>query len=193
MKIMRNHADPCFPGPGLRPLLVTLPRPQASRRAGALVVSLVFIILITIVLVGFVTTTGLERTTVQSHLGRVQAELYNTMAADVVASKIVLATSSTNSWWASQPGRIAYTPFGNSPTTTLLDLHSGTAATVQSDVSVNLNPASLTKGVGVVVGDPTVTLPVKWIYIRKDGSQQVADTAAPVFDKANPWVGRYAY
>lgn len=173
----------------VRPLIGT-------NRGSALVISLVFIILITIVIVGFVTTAALERKTVQSHYASVQAGLYGTMAEGIVASRISTATSSTNAWWVSQPGQIVMTRFASgatAPTTTFVELHSGTNSTVVPDVSVNLNPASLTQRVGVVVGDSTVTLPVKWIYIRRDGSQQVADTAAPTFDKNNPWIGRYAY
>lgn len=40
---------------------------RRSGRGSALVVSLVFIILITILIVGFATTAGMERKTVQSH------------------------------------------------------------------------------------------------------------------------------
>lgn len=168
-----------------------------SHQGSALVISLVFIILITIVLVGFVTTAGLERKTVQSHYGKVQADLFNSMAVGVVASRITKATSQTNAWWVSQPGRIAYTPFATTataPLTTFVDLSSGQAdSPAIEDVSVDLNPASLTQGIGLVASNTATSLPVKWIYVQKDGTQVAAGTAAPTYDQANPWVGRYAY
>ena len=165
-----------------------------SARGSALVISLVFIILITIAIVGFVTTATLERKTVQSHYGRVQAALYNTMAVDVVASRISQATTGTSTWWVSQPGRIAYTPFATTataPATTFVDLSSGKAgSTAVENESVDLNPASLTQGTGLIASDTAISLPVKWIYVRKDGSQVAAP---PTYDRDNPWVGRYAY
>ncbi len=176
--------------------------PVCGRRGSALVISLVFIILITIVLVGFVTTAGLERKTVQSHYGKVQADLFNSMAVGVVASRITQATSGTDSagkptWWVSQPGRIACTPFGTTatvPVTTFVDLSSGQAdSPAVEDVAVDLNPASLTQGIGIITSAPSTRLPVKWIYVRKDGTQEVAGTSAPAYYPANPCVGRYAY
>jgi hypothetical protein len=166
----------------------------AQSKASALVVSLIFLVLITIAIVGFVTTAGLERKTVQSHFAGVQADLYSLMAVKVVASRITEATSRPNTWWVSQPGRIAYTSTGvNSPVTTLVDLSSGTSASVQADLSVNLNPASLVRGGGLVVSDTSVHLPVKWIYVRKDGTQEIQPTAVPAYSVSNPLVGRYAY
>lgn len=168
--------------------------PRAGFPAGsALIVSLVFIILITIVIVGFVTTAGLERKTVQSHYARVQADLFNTMAAGVVASRITLAASQTNAWMVSQPGRLATTTFAASPQTTFVDLTSGTAASVVADVSTELNIASLTQGTGVIVRSATTSLPVSWIYVRKDGRQDPAATTVPVYSASNPVVGRYAF
>jgi hypothetical protein len=191
------------------PVRCRIPRPclchvaPGSRRGSALVISLVFIVLITIVLVGFVTTAGLERKTVQSHYGKVQADLFNSMAAGVVASRITQATTvATNAsgpvgWWVSQPGRIAYTPFATTataPATTFVDLSSGQAdSPAVEDVSVDLNPASLTQGTGLAASDTAISLPVKWTYVRKDGSQTENGTAAPTYNSANPLVGRYAY
>lgn len=168
-----------------------------SEKASALVISLIFLVLITIAIVGFVTTAGLERKTVQSHFAGVQADMYSAMAVKVVASRITAATSQTNAWWVSQPGRIATTPFvGNStvPTTTFIDLTSGQAsAPAVTDVSVNLNRASLTQGTGLIAGSATTQMPVTWVYVRKDGSQEQAAGKAPEYDKDNPVVGRYAY
>ncbi len=169
------------------------PERLCPRAGSALIVSLVFIILITIVIVGFVTTAGLERKTVQSHYARVQADLFNTMAAGVVASRITLAASQTNAWMVSQPGRLAMTTFATSPQTTFVDLTSGTAASVIADVSTELNIASLTQGTGVIVSSSTTSLPVSWIYVRKDGKQDPAAATAPVYSASNPVVGRYAF
>jgi hypothetical protein len=176
-------------------------RPGASRfgrsTASALVISLIFLVLITIAIVGFVTTAGLERKTVQSHFAGVQADLYSSMAVKVAASRITEATSKPNSWWVSQPGRIAQTGFGTNstvPTTTFVDLTSGQSGTTAiPDVSVNLNRASLTQGTGLIAASGTTEMLVTWIYVRRDGSQEPAAGAAPPYNQSNPVVGRYAY
>jgi hypothetical protein len=166
-------------------------------KASALIISLIFIVLITIAIVGFVTTAGLERKTVQSHFAGVQADMFSSMAAKVVASRIAEATSRPNAWWVSQPGRIAYTPFASNattPVTTFVDLTSGQAsAPAVPDVSVNLNRASFTQGTGTILGSATAEMPVSWIYVRQDGSQEAAAGMPPVYNPANPVVGRYAY
>ncbi len=184
------------------PLLTHPLSPKRSGQGSALIISLVFIILLTIVLVGFVTTAGMERKTVQSHYAKVQADLYNSMAVGVVASRISLATSGTisvpasgtNSWWISQPGRIAYTPFTKTPTTTFVDLSSGQADSVVPDVSVELNPASLTQSTGVIAYDPAISLPVKWMYVLKNGTQVSGSSAPPPYSSGDTAVvGRYAF
>lgn len=160
-----------------------------------MVISLVFIILITIVIVGFVTTTSLERKTVQSHYAKVQADLYNSMAVGVAASRIKEATVD-GGWWVSQPGRIARgLATTNSSTVQFIELSSGTAALpVTEDLSVNLNPASLTSGTGLIAADSGQAMPVKWVYVREDGSQVFNSASVPTYDPAgSPIVGRYAF
>lgn len=197
MKIMRTHS--CHRLSGLDLRLGSAPQRLNSRQASALIVTLAFVVLITIAIVGFVTTAGMERAVVQSQMGRTQAELYSSMAANVVASRIVMATSPTNSWWVSQPGRIAATTFSGS-TTTFFNLHSGAADTnAVEDFSVDLNPASLVRGSRAVTGNqvltnnPSAALPVQWIYVRENGSHEAADTVDLTYNQANPLTGRYAY
>lgn len=158
--------------------------PVRSSRGSALLISLVFVILISIVLVGFVTTAMLERKSTPSHGAKFEAELLNTMAVEIVASRLSLITSGT-SWWASQPGRIAY---GTTGTMTLVDLSSGSASGSGSDASVNLNIPSLTQSTGLIVSSTATIMPVSWIYVRESGTQTLTGSGT------NPRVvGRYAF
>jgi len=163
----------------------------------ALVVSLVFIILITILIVGFATTAAMERKTVQSHYARIQADLYASMGVDIAASRIKEATSQ-GGWWVSQPGRIAYGTTGSTAgasTAQFVNLTSGTASLpLVEDLSVDLNPAALVTGGGLVTGDTSTRMPVKWIYVRQDGSQVVDPSVVPAYAAgASALAGRYAF
>jgi len=162
-------------------------------RGSALVVSLVFIILLTILILGFATTAGLERKIVQSHYAKVQADMFATMGSDVAAARIKQAMSQ-GGWVLTQPGRIAYGPT-NSTNVNFAPLISGTAASVTADVSVDMNPASLltNSSGGIISGDATKRMPAKWIYVRQDGTQIVDPPGVPTYDAANPLIGRYAF
>lgn len=160
-------------------------RPVLSSQGSALLISLVFVILISIVLVGFVTTAMLERKSTPSHGAKFEAELLNTMAVEVVASRLSLIPSGSTSWWASQPGQIAY---GSTGTMTLVDLTSGSASGSGSDASVNLNIPSLTQGTGLIASSTATSMPVSWIYVRENGTQTLTGSGT------NPRVvGRYAF
>ncbi|CAN5393255.1 hypothetical protein BH09VER1_BH09VER1_08220 [soil metagenome] len=157
-----------------------------SNRGSALVVSLIFIILIAIVLVGYVTTAGIERQTVQSHYAKIQADLLNSMAVGVVASRLSTIPTTGTSWWISSPGRIASAPYTGT-STRFVELTSGSSTAVIVDQSADLNPASLTQGTGVLVSSATTPFPVQWIYVHDDGTQS---TSASGTSKI---AGRYAF
>lgn len=174
------------------PLKLPHPSPHSELvRGSALVVSLVFVILITILILGFATTASLERKSVQSHYGKVQSDLYAAMGVDVAASRIQQATGS-GTWWVSQPGRIVR---GVTNSTEFVPLVSGTAALpLVEDLSVDLNPAALIAGGGLVSGDAGLRMPVKWVYVREDGTQIIDPPSVPAYDAAaSPLAGRYAF
>ena len=172
-------------------------RRSATAEGSAVVVSLIFIVLVSIALTGFLTTARSERKTAASHYAKLQANLLNKMAVDEVAARINSATTVKNTWWVSQPGRITYTSFSPNaavPTSTSVPLSSGTADTLVKDVSVELNPAALTDPNGLIVSGTTTSLPIKWKYVYQDGSQTSGtDTTAPTYSGTNPVIGRYAY
>lgn len=168
---------------------------RLGRLGSALVISLVFIILITILIVGFATTAGLERKTVKSHFAKVQADLYSGMAVGVAASRITAATSQAG-WWVSQPGRIALGTTGTTGgTVEFVSLTSGAAGSLEDpDLVVDLNPAALMHGGGLLTGDPGDRFRVRWIYVREDGSQIFDPATVPAPTGApSPLVGRYAF
>lgn len=167
-------------------------RPQPASKASALVVSLAFVVIITILVVGFATTARMERSLVESHAAKVQAGLFGAMGADIAAARIRTATA-TNVGWVSQPGRIAYGLTGT--TAEFVTLNSGTATLpLTPDVSVDLNPPTLISGGGVISEDATLRLPVKWIYVRENGSL-ILDPAVPPAYATGPSkiVGRFAF
>lgn len=162
-----------------------------SPRASALIVSLAFVVLIAILVVGFATTSRLERDIVESHSAKLQAGLLNELAVRVAQARLQSGTTNTaNSTWLSQPGRIT-TISGN--TNGFFDLSSGASANVTQDVSVDLNPPPLLNNERAISGNFSVSMPVKWIYVRQDGSLILDPSAAPTYDAGNPIVGRFAF
>lgn len=175
------------------PLPSGSPLAQSMTHGSALVITLSLIVLLTILVVGFVTTARLERTASNSHLAGQEATLFAKMGVDVAAARVQTATSGSSGAWISTPGRII-TSSTSLPATApkTVDLFSGEIDSVESDISVNLNPTSLTQAKGLIMADAAVPLPQRWIYVKRDGTQQVA-TIVPTYDKANPVVGRYAF
>lgn len=164
-------------------------RPGGAPRASALVVSLALVVLIAILVVGFATTVRLERGVVESHSAKLQADLFNAIGVNIAASRIQQATA-TN-MWMTQPGRIANAA-GN--TVTFYDLSSGPATNVVPNVSVDLNPPALISEGGLIAHDITLDMPVKWIYVREDGSMIFDPNAAPAYSTgSSKIVGRFAF
>ena len=164
-----------------------------SPSASALIVSLAFVVLIAILVVGFATTARLERDIVESHSAKLQAGLLNEMAVRVAQARLQNGTATTaNSTWLSQPGRLT-TISGN--TNEFFDLTSGASANANAtqDVSVDLNPPPLLNSERAISGNLSVSMPVKWIYVRQDGSLILDPSAAPTYDAGNPIVGRFAF
>lgn len=176
-------------------------RLPAETGGSALVISLIFIVLLTGVLVAFSVTAGYERRTVASYTSKAQSDLYAAMGVQLALARLTDAVEEvgTNGWWTSAPGLIATTVPGASaaatPVTTVRELSSGGAAAHVKDLTANFNPRSLTSPRGVIDANASAEMPVSWVYLRKDGTQIMAPTAvpAPVPNDPNPIVGRYAF
>ena len=107
-----------------------LPPSSCTRRASALVISLIFVVMLTIIALATVIGVRLERTSANSHLDKVQAELFTLMALDDAVARLRLATAETNAVWISQPGRMVVSDPGAAAAFKLqkeIFLHSGTA------------------------------------------------------------------
>lgn len=176
-------------------------------RGIALVLCLWIVVLVAIIAVGVSNLMRLERTASASHFDRMQAAEFARMGTDSVAGALLRATAATNYAWVTTPGQL-YTgtlpiAAGNKSAPSLLvPLSSGTAPSATPSPAVltppNLNVSQLADPSRHVIteehgaGGTALKMPIKWIYVRKDGSLDAADV--PVLtDKSNPIVGRYAY
>ncbi len=88
-------------------------QPLRNRRGIALVVVLVFLVLLSIFIVGFFSNAQDELTAAQSFTGEVSASHLAESAVSVVMGQIREATTRTNGAWGSQPGMIRVYRDGN--------------------------------------------------------------------------------
>ncbi len=166
-----------------------------------MIISLIFIVLLTGVVVTFSVSAAYERRTSKSFSDKVQADFYAKMGTQLAVDRLSSAVekAGTNGFLVSAPGLIAATVPGSTaaatPETTIWKLSSGSAAGVTHDLSVDLNLQGITSGRGLIDGNPGTTLPVKWAYVRKDGTQIFDPSDVPTIasDDPNPLVGRYAF
>lgn len=165
------------------------------RRAVALLMTLAFLVLITIAVVGLTVTIRMERTASDSHRDRFVAEA---MAQDAVAeacAKLFLRAGSTNAW-VSQPGRIVGSVGTQIDTNAASYLFSTPDGSMPASGGAGMNsPEWLGNGESFALTGTASNAPdpmrVFWIYVRKDGSQTFDDP--PAYDAANPVIGRFAY
>jgi Tfp pilus assembly protein PilX len=182
--------------------------PQTN--ASALVITLAFLVLITVLVVGIMDTVRTERISANSNLEALQSDYFAQMGVERVVATLQqqtapqqLTTSTNNVYstsvynWISQPGQliVASSTTGILSGTGTIPLYSGTATTGITDpnfIQPNLNVATFRNPNNyVITGSSSVQMPVAWIYVRKNGN---VDTAIqPTTDTTNPIVGRYAY
>jgi len=86
---------------------------QTSRRGIALVVVLVFLVLLSVFVVGFFSNSQDELTAAQSFTGEISAHQLGESAVSVVMGQIREATTRVNGAWGSQPGMIRVYRSGN--------------------------------------------------------------------------------
>ena len=166
----------------------------------SLLIVLAFIVIISVLVVGFSESMRLLRPAAASHLERARADQYAWSGVERVIATLNQHTADTNKNWISQPGQLITGNLG-AVLTNVVPLHSGAAVASADPVlaSPNLNvvtyrdPTShlLTEKLDAS-GTNAIPMQVAWIYVRQDGS---LDTSQPVntTNTANPIVGRYAY
>jgi hypothetical protein len=171
------------------------PRKPLSKRLGsALVMTLVIIVLITVVTVGYLASVMLETKTAGSNLDQERAYGIAMVGAHQAVAKIRealgpwddpyknFATNPPPFYWSSSPGRITRWSYSNVSPLTNIGLFSESAGTNL----VNLN-RELIDGSHPLIGGgsnaPAVS--VKWVNLPQDPSRAA--------DSNNPIVGRYAF
>ncbi|MFZ4600061.1 MAG: type IV pilus modification PilV family protein, partial [Terrimicrobiaceae bacterium] len=174
----------------------------------SLLIVLAFIVIISVLVVGFSESMRLLRPASASHLERARADQFAWSGIERVIATLNQQTADTNRNWATQPGQLITGSLTNDPSTTVderkvlsqvVPLHSGTAVSTADPV---LAPPNLNV---VTYRDPTshlltekldasgnaTTMQVAWIYVRQSGATDT--NAAPVISANDPIVGRYAY
>ncbi len=166
-------------------------RHQKLTRASALVLTLIMVVAVCVILVGFTTTARLEQTTAGAYSNAEAAAAYRDMGVDTAVARLITSTEG-NRFWASAPGRIFTMPRETSGwgDPQVIDLSSGESP--DASHSADLNPSSLLHAGGVLQESTTIPLRLRWIYVRQDGSLEAGDDI-PNFNSQNPLVGRYAF
>lgn len=184
-------------------------RRQRHRCRGvALVTTLMILVLVTIVALGVFNLARMERSASASHFNRMQAAEFARMGGESVAAAILKATASTDHTWLSTPGLLyrgvdPIDPKGaNSFASEEVSLSSGfpdeLSPAIEYLAPANLNVARFNDPARRLITDENalasgaLSMPLKWIYVRKDGSRDFSETP-DTKNAANPIVGRYAY
>jgi len=156
-----------------------------NRAGSALVITLLVLVLLAVAVLAFFVKSQSSMQTSRSQTEAISADQYALNGLNHATGLLRYATGSTNSQWASQPGRI--TRFGTS-SNEIVNLHSGLAPTPTNGVNLN-SPLVQNPSEGVVSYDASQEMPLNWINIREDGSCTVSNS----YDATNRIVGRYAF
>jgi hypothetical protein len=166
---------------------------RSHQRAGsALVITLLFMVLIAVLTVGFLVSMRTEVAVSRSHLAGKRAELLAEFGSEMARARLREATTSTNRAWATQPGRIFRTGENFAPPLETVDLSSGPALPdADADIAADLNPPTLDDPASRLVVPANVPMRVNWVYVREDGT--LSSATVPGFSQTNPVVGRFAF
>jgi hypothetical protein len=168
-------------------------RRQGRRRQGtALIITLFFLMMITILAVGFVTSMRTERLASHSNWTNEQTKLVADSAVahavSLLANKIPapsapgsLPAPGTAKTWTVNPGRL--TVVGPGTATETVDLHTGAASSASDLESADLNARDATGDYAISPGGEPMR--VKWRPVLTDHTKPA--------DATNPIAGRYAF
>jgi len=181
-----------------------------QQRGSALVVTLAFVILLTVIAVQLIDTVRIDHASANSHLEGLQAEFYAQAAVARVIGTLQMQTapqqtgSNTVQPWVSLPGGLGVGTSGSTAQLTPVDLSSGSASTAAFTGSAidfappNLNVPTFYDASNHLITNHTdsdgnaIQMPVAWVYVRQSGSL-VYDPVPITTNKSDPIVGRYAY
>jgi len=187
---------------------------RASANGVALIITLSILVLVTIIVVAYVTVVRLEGTSARSNFENQRAKAFAMMAVDDVTATLVdnipvTTTGSFGSQWAVGPGQLYVTaPAGTSGTAISYPLHSGIptpGANPTPGTCVALNAPGMSTATGYPIAPPNTTnyavsgsnaapnsMVVNWINVLQNGTR-VSGTVPLSTGTANAVVGRYAY
>lgn len=180
------------------------------KSAMSLLITLAFIVIITILVVGFAETVRLARPAAASYLERSRADQYARSGVERVIATLNQYTADPNRNWISQPGLLIVgeaNDVSGSPVDErkvlreIVPLHSGSAPAAppanKIDAPPELNAITFRDPGKHVITDQTGSggvvppMEVNWVYVRRNGELDTSIT--PAFISSNPVVGRYAY
>ncbi|XHR28465.1 MAG: hypothetical protein ACFUZC_21430 [Chthoniobacteraceae bacterium] len=171
-----------------------------SGRGIALIISLAFIVMITVIIVSLATSMRTDRPAANFYSEAARASQFAQTGIDNVIGtlgKYASITSGTGTGnWISQPGQMVVSLTGTSLLSLPVPLNSGSAAASVTDPSFeppNLNVHTFRDPNSLLISSGTTDLnmPVAWIYVRKSGT--LDRSSDPTTSGTDPVVGRYAY
>lgn len=183
----------------------------------ALLITLAFVVMISIIIVGFAVSMRTDLPAAKSHLEKTRARFLAQRGADEVLATLRKTTEDSERNWISQPGQLvagaatndSATPIDDRKVlTNVIPLSSGLSTATPADPvyqAPNLNvPTLRDPGTCLITdrltdpGNPNsqkIKMPVKWVYVRKDGTTDTNELPPLLHtsNSTNPIVGRYAY
>ncbi len=175
----------------------------------SLLLTLAFVVIITITVVGFAEMVRIARPAAASYLERARAREYSRSAIDRVVATLRQTTADPRRSWITQPGQIVAGSEADDEATPQderkllaesIALHSGTvtagppADPVLAPPNLNL-PTYRDPSAFLLTeqrdGPDVLTMSVQWIYVRQSGDLDLNQD--PVPSASDPIVGRYAY
>ena len=165
----------------------------------SLFIVLAFIVIISVLVVGFSESMRLLRPASASHLERERADQFAWSGVERVIATLNQQTASTNINWISQPGQLISGNVG-AVLTNVVPLNSGTAVASPDPVYAppNLNVVTYRDPTTHLItekpdssGTNTIAMQVAWIYVRQSGAMDT--NSVPALSTNDPIVGRYAY
>lgn len=197
--------------------LAHLVRGKISASGAALIMTVIILAMITIMVLGLADLVRYETVSSSAHQERARAQLFARMGVDIVTGVLRKETADPAKTWASKPGAlIVPNPDASPPQLTRLNkqvnLHSGLPSPALLDPVFQpnvLRPANLNIETFADQNPPThlitdqpqnpanpaspvVQLPIRWIYVRADGTLDYTETP-DLTRRDNPLVGRFAY
>ncbi|CAN5341037.1 hypothetical protein BH09VER1_BH09VER1_27500 [soil metagenome] len=178
-----------------------------NHRGMSLLIVLAFIVIVSVLVVGFAESMRLLRPAAASHLERARADQYAWTGVERVIGTLNQQTADTNRNWITQPGQLIVGSLTDDAATSVderkvltnvIPLYSGPAVASADPILAppNLNVVTyrdpnshlITEKLGT--SGTALPMQVGWVYIRKNGD---IDTNASPAISTNEIVGRYAY